>query len=150
TNANFNCSVTAVLGGNTIQVKATDRAGNTATATRTIRLNAVPTANAGSPQTVVVGSTVTLNGSGSDPDGDTLSYRWTLVSKPAGSGATLSNPSISAPTFVADRVGTYALTLVVNDGLVDSAVASLQIVATPPPNRTPTASAGGPYTIVAK
>ncbi|MEI6044911.1 MAG: carboxypeptidase regulatory-like domain-containing protein, partial [Chloroflexota bacterium] len=40
--------------------------------------NHPPTANAGGPYNVVVSQTVTLNGSGSDPDGDPLTFAWDL------------------------------------------------------------------------
>uniref|UniRef100_UPI003F497968 PKD domain-containing protein n=1 Tax=Cupriavidus yeoncheonensis TaxID=1462994 RepID=UPI003F497968 len=69
--------------------------------------NATPVANAGNAQTVVTGSTVTLNASASsDADGDTLKYSWALTA-PAGSHAALSSTSVVAPTFVADIPGTY-------------------------------------------
>lgn len=56
------------------------------------RNNAAPIANAGTAQSVVAGSTVTLDGSTStDANGDTLSYNWSLTSKPTGSTATLSS-----------------------------------------------------------
>lgn len=41
-------------------------------------LNQPPTANAGGPYNVPEGSSVTLNGSGSDPDGAPLTYTWDL------------------------------------------------------------------------
>jgi hypothetical protein len=45
-----------------------------------------PTANAGPDQTAKIGATVTLNGTGStDPNGNSLTYLWTLISAPTGS-----------------------------------------------------------------
>ena len=43
-------------------------------------LNQPPTANAGPDKTFAPGSTVTLSGSGTDPDGDTLEYTWEQTS----------------------------------------------------------------------
>ena len=58
-----------------------------------------------------------LSGAGStDPDSDSLTYVWSLTSRPSGSNAALSSPSVIAPTFVADASGTYTVQLVVNDG----------------------------------
>ena len=77
-------------------------------------------ANAGPDQTVVVGQTVQLDGSGSsDADGDLLTFRWALTTRPAGSQATLANATVN-PTFVADVLGTYVAQLIVNDGTFDS------------------------------
>ena len=42
--------------------------------------NQPPTANAGRDKTFAPGSTVTLSGSGTDPDGDTLEYTWEQTS----------------------------------------------------------------------
>ncbi|MGI9134355.1 MAG: PKD domain-containing protein, partial [Rhodoferax sp.] len=39
--------------------------------------NVAPVANAGANQTVTVGDSVQLTGSGSDANGDTLTYSWT-------------------------------------------------------------------------
>jgi len=84
--------------------------------------NSAPIANAGSNQTVSPGATVHLDGSAStDPDGAPLIFTWSLLSKPAGSSASLSDPSVVRPTFVADREGTYVAQLIVSDGTLASA-----------------------------
>ncbi len=85
--------------------------------------NVQPNAVAGNfYQTVVAGTTVTLDGSRSfDANtNDTLQYSWTLVSKPTGSTAALSSPVLVRPTFVADRAGVYVASLVVSDGQLSS------------------------------
>lgn len=95
-------------------------------------INAPPVANAGSTQNVTTGTLVTLDGSAStDADSNPLTYSWTLTSKPAGSSATLTGATTVAPTFTADVGGTYIASLVVNDGLVDSAPATVSIIAYP-------------------
>ncbi|MGC9043739.1 MAG: PKD domain-containing protein [Myxococcota bacterium] len=64
---------------------------------------------------------VVLDGSKSyDPNGDVLTYRWAFVSVPAGSTAMLSNANTVSPSFVPDRSGDYVISLIVNDGKVDS------------------------------
>jgi hypothetical protein len=96
--------------------------------------NSRPVANAGPAQTVFVGTTVTLDGSqSSDVDGDPLTYRWALTVVPAGSAATLSDPTTVHPTFVVDQVGTYVAQLIVNDGTLDSAPVTVTVTATAPP-----------------
>lgn len=94
--------------------------------------NAAPVANAGLDQTVVTGSTVTLDGSGSsDADGDTLSYLWSfdLTTMPAGSTAILMGSTTATPTFVADVGGTYTIRLVVSDGYATSTVDTVTVTA---------------------
>ena len=66
--------------------------------------NTAPVADAGADQSVRYGQTVQLNGTASsDADGDPLSFSWAFVSRPAGSQATLLNPTGPTPTLVADR-----------------------------------------------
>ena len=93
--------------------------------------NTAPVASAGSAQTVTVTATVTLDGTAStDANGDTLTYRWVLSTKPSGSSTVLLLSTTSKPTFVPDKVGVYVATLIVNDGRADSASATVPITAT--------------------
>src|SRR5688572_2067113 len=102
--------------------------------------NRPPVANAGAGQTVYVGQRVELDGSASaDPDGQPLTFRWSVVSRPQGSSTQLSSPSVIRPTFVADRDGAYVFQLVVNDGATDSAPAAVTITTL---NSPPVAQAG--------
>jgi len=100
-------------------------------------LNIPPGADAGPDQTVEVGTTVTLDGSGSsDADGDVLSYRWT-----APSGIALSSTTAIKPRFTATKVGRYTFTLVVNDGTIDSVSDQVKITVEKS-NTRPIANAG--------
>ena len=104
--------------------------------------NAAPVANAGAAQSIVAGSTVTLDGStSSDANGDALTYAWTLSSKPGGSTASLGGASSAKPTFTADLAGNYVASLVVNDGSLSSAAASVTVTAAVA-NVAPVANAG--------
>ncbi len=110
----------------------------------TVAVNDPPVAHAGADQGVPVGQSVQLDGTGSfDPNGSPLTYSWTFVSRPPTSTATLDDPSVVMPTFVADVAGTYELSLVVNDGLVDSAPDAV-IISTV--NTPPVANAGADQT----
>lgn len=92
--------------------------------------NVKPVADAGGNQVVLVGDTVFLDGSGSyDANGNDLTYSWSLVDKPEGSAAELSFPTAVDPVFVADVEGIYAVSLVVNDGIVDSDPSNVTILA---------------------
>lgn len=103
-----------------------------ATTVQAYVLNAPPVANAGVAQTVKVAATATLDGSASaDADGDTLTYSWTIMYAPAGSTTALSANNIDKPTLVPDVPGVYVLTLVVNDGLADSAQTTVTVTAVP-------------------
>ncbi len=105
---------------------------NPANVSITAIANVAPVARAGVAQTVVTGSLVTLNGSGSsDANGDTLTYLWTGT-RPAGSTAVFTGATSAAPTFTADVAGAYVISLVVNDGKVNSAPSTVTITATAP------------------
>src|SRR5262249_50483700 len=63
----------------------------------------------------------------------TLTFAWSFSSRPAGSGATLANPTTATPTFLTDLPGNYIVQLVVNDGTVDSAPDLVTIHVNGPP-----------------
>lgn len=134
------CSVKAgftvdQLGDYVALLTVTDAVGNTAIATVLVSTDDVgPTANAGTHQLVNVNDTVQLDGSkSSDPDNDTLTYKWSLLSKPNASKATLGSATTATPTFVADVVGDYVCQLVVTDSLgLMSSPATVRITAAIP------------------
>ena len=123
---------------------------NSASSTVTVTaapVNAAPVARAGSAQNVITGSQVTLSGAGStDANGDALTYKWSMVSKPDGSNAALSSATVVSPTFTTDVSGTYVVVLVVNDGALDSAVAATSVTAALA-NVMPVANPGNPQTV---
>jgi hypothetical protein len=83
--------------------------------------NTAPVADAGQDQSAMQGEEVCFDGSdSSDADGDPLSYLWTLNAWPAGSAAELDDPTAEAPCLIADLPGTYRVSLVINDGTLDS------------------------------
>lgn len=95
-----------------------------------LAVNTAPVANAGPAQTVVSPVLVTLTGAGSyDSNGNPLTYAWTLTSKPVGSTATLAGATTVSPTFTADLAGAYVASLVVNDGIVNSAPSTVTVTA---------------------
>ena len=110
--------------------------------------NAEPIANAGVNQNVNVGAAVTLDGTNSsDANRDPLTYRWVIMSKPAGSAAALANATSAKPTFVADLVGPYVISLIVNDGRIDSATVATTVTASVA-NAAPVANAGSNQSVV--
>ena len=123
--------------------------GGTSATTPTVT-NTAPVANAGTTQSVVTGTVVTLDGSASnDANGDSLTYSWIITSKPAGSSAVLSSSTAVKPTFTADVAGAFVLNLIVNDGKISSVTASVTVNATSSViNTAPVANAGTAQSVV--
>lgn len=82
-------------------------------------VNTAPTAVIGAPSpTPFVGRDITLNASNStDPNGQTLSYSWTVVSTPGLSTLSGRNYSGPAPIITFDQAGQFELELSVTDGI---------------------------------
>ncbi|TXH04831.1 MAG: hypothetical protein E6R07_06985 [Nevskiaceae bacterium] len=113
--------------------------------------NRLPSANAGADQTVDAAATVTLSGSGHDPDGDIVGYEWTQRS---GTPVTLSDAHAAAPTFTAPSAAqpqALGFALVVTDnsgGRSPAATVTIQVrAAQGGGNQPPTVTAGDPQTV---
>ena len=106
------------FGTYTVQLIVNDGTVNSAPDTVVISTqNSPPVANAGPDQSAFVTQTVQLDGSkSSDVDGNSLTFFWSLASKPSGSSATISDPAAVKPTFIVDVAGKYVAQLIVNDG----------------------------------
>jgi len=82
--------------------------------------DAAPIADAGPDQVGEEDVRVTLDGSGSyDPDGDELTYSWSLTDVPECSGLTstdIHNSTSVEPSVIPDCEGQYQVGLVVSDG----------------------------------
>ena len=92
--------------------------------------NVTAVADAGGNQSVVQGDTVSLDGSAStDANFDELTYSWSIVSKPEGSTAEIADPASVETSFVTDLPGEYVVSLVVNDGFLDSEASNISVMA---------------------
>ncbi|MDQ4141511.1 MAG: T9SS type A sorting domain-containing protein [Bacteroidota bacterium] len=83
--------------------------------------NQLPVASAGENSTVYLPtSSIVLNGSGSDTDGNVTGFLWTQISGP--NSATFSSKTIAKPTVSNLMVGTYVFSLTVMDN--DNAIST--------------------------
>ncbi|MBE9551999.1 MAG: S8 family serine peptidase, partial [Proteobacteria bacterium] len=101
-------------------------------------VNHPPVADAGEDKTVTLSDTiiVPLAGSGSDLDvEDSLTFQWTLVSKPRKSRLTsgdIVGADSSSAVFHPDKAGTYEFQLTVSDGIASSSDTTVVTVEKPP------------------
>lgn len=95
-----------------------------------------PSANAGGPYTVAEGSSLALNGTGSDPDGDAITYGWTFGDGGSANGASTSH------TY-ADN-GNYSAQLTTTDTFGATGTSTANVVVT---NVAPVANAGTDGTV---
>jgi VCBS repeat-containing protein len=128
-NANFN-------GTDSFTYRANDGSLDSTVATVSITVtpdNDAPVADPNGPYTATVNVAVTLDGSGSsDIDGDALTYTWDFGDmSPAGTGV--------MPSHTYTATGSYTVSLVVNDGTVDSAAATTTVVVDVAVNTPPVA-----------
>jgi hypothetical protein len=106
--------------------------------------NQPPIANAGANITITLPTNaVTLNGSGSDPDGSIAGYSWTKVSGPA--GGNIQSATTASTQITGMIAGTYVFRLTVRDNLGAQGTDDVQIIVNPAPvpvNQAPVANAG--------
>jgi hypothetical protein len=89
-----------------------------------------PVADAGVDQVANVGTPITLDGSGSaDPDGESLTYAWTITAKPTGSSPTLSPANAVQTQFTADKEGVYTVKLTATDSASASGSTTVNVTA---------------------
>ncbi|CAN5834668.1 hypothetical protein BH11BAC4_BH11BAC4_08070 [soil metagenome] len=111
--------------------------------------NITPTSNAGADQTITLPvNSVSLNGSGTDPDGTIASYAWTKLSGP--SSGTIGTPA-AATTSVSGMIqGVYQFQLTVTDNKGATGTDIVQVIVNPVvvvTNTAPTANAGADKTV---
>ncbi|MFH1316306.1 MAG: Ig-like domain-containing protein [Candidatus Woesearchaeota archaeon] len=80
--------------------------------------NHAPVANAGVDFTGYINEQITLQGSATDSDGDSLAYAWTQVSGPV--NVTLSDASTLNAKFTTAGIGTYTFAFYTDDGSLNS------------------------------
>lgn len=113
--------------------------------------NQPPTADAGTDKTAASGGTVTLSGSGSDPQGEPITYAWSYVRGATDPSVNLSNAGTRTATFSAPNVTaatrlTFRLT--VTDRLSQSATDTVYVNVSPATgNQVPVANAGQNLTV---
>jgi rhodanese-related sulfurtransferase len=112
--------------------------------------NAAPNANAGPDQTVTPGTLVSLNGSGSTDDENSIkSYQWTASSgtiSPSLLNSTTATPSFTAPATSGWVL--YELTVTDNGDLTDTDTVKITVqAAVVDPNNPPEANAGADQTV---
>lgn len=91
-----------------------------------------PVAYAGEDDTVELGERLILTASGDDPNGDALTYVWSLTQKPADSQFSTQDLEVAADgtlTFEPDVRGSFTLSLLANDGRVNSVLDAVNVSA---------------------
>ncbi len=108
--------------------------------------NALPTANAGPDKTITLpANTITLTGTGSDPNNDPVTYSWVKVS---GGAATLTDATTTTLSISGLVQGSYTFRLTVSDNKggvsSDDVIVTVNAATT---NTPPIANAGADKTI---
>ena len=96
-----------------------------------------PSANAGEDQSVSSGTTVSLDGSGSEGDRQTIDYLWTRTGGTPGKSVILTGANTAQPSFTADTLEpedddvTHVFTLTVTDDADETDTDTVMVTVTP-------------------
>ena len=102
-------------------------------------INQLPSANAGSSQTITLpASSVTLSGSGTDPDGTIASYKWSELTGPSNANILSASSASTSVSGLVQGVYTFQLTVTDNGGASASNNISVTVNAATPTNTTTT------------
>jgi choice-of-anchor B domain-containing protein len=132
----------------TLSAEEPNALGNQSTINVVIRddeSNQAPTATAGDNSEVNTRQTVTLVGSGSDPENQPLSYQWQQIS---GSTVTINNANNPQTSFTAPSAATsleFSLTITDDFGLTSSANVTVTVIAAEPAKSTSSGGGGLDY-----
>ena len=103
---------TSAAGGRTVKGKIKDKDGGEREYTASVTINTVaPLANAAGPYNGNEGSPINIAGTGSDPDGGTVTFEWSV----APTNCTFGNLSAASTTVTCTDNGAFTLTLKVTD-----------------------------------
>lgn len=149
-----NTGITALQQGTYVfQLTVTDNGGLTGSDIMNVTVypeNIAPSANAGDDQTTTLpANSVTLTGSGTDPDGSIVSFLWAKISGP--SGGDIESPSSAITDINNLQEGTYVYKLTVTDNMGATGIDFVQVIVyppIPPPNAPPFAFAGNDTIII--
>ncbi len=110
-----------------------------------------PNVDPGTYSPTPVGNTIVLDGSNtSDPDGDPLTYTWSMVEVPENSTITtndIGDSNRDRAFFTPDIDGDYTVSLSVSDGFHPTVTEEAIITVTPPVGSPPEANAGADQTV---
>ena len=140
-----NFTAPATAGDVRLRLRVTDDDGLTGTddvLIEIIEANQKPDVSAGSDLTVNVGETVNITGSGSDSDGEIVSWSWSRI---GGLTVSLQNASSQTVRFTAPASEGYTqlrLRVTDDDGATDYDDVVISFVDPTPANQAPTANAG--------
>ena len=126
----------------TVSLTAT-AGGLSGTDSRNILVNTIPTAVFTVPPSDNTGHSVTFRGSASDSDPQSLAFHWVLVSRPAGSRASITAANVDNAVFTPDVPGTYEIGLRADDGLDNSALVVRHYTALGSTTMPPSSDGGG-------
>jgi len=128
-------SVAAVANDQTLafRLTVTDSKGLSSTAdvqvvNKAPKANQAPVINTMAPVSVEAGQPLTLHAQAADPDGDALTYAWSVPGDMNATGTDTANLSITAPDVSSDTA--YTLSVVVSDGKT-AVQANVQVTVTP-------------------